>query len=88
MKYKPHYEYGEHGLWAATMIKSSPMRRYRGYLLTTSIRPRMEASLPEMQIMHDNMNSLRGFLDGCQNKWDFSASIADRFTRPNGVLLH
>lgn len=88
MKFKPHYDPGE-AVLAHIDYVSSPFRMLRAGMLAGGVSVALYAARITVTSWNTDhyLKSLMRFTEMCQRKWEFSASIADRFTRP-GTVFH
>ena len=90
MAFKPHYDPGEAVLnLSGEAWVTSPYRMFRGGLMCGGVSVALFSArhLVEAWNTDHYFKSLMSFLAACVRKWEFQASIADRFTRP-GTVFH
>lgn len=85
--FKPHYGPGE-AVLAQVDYHTTPLRLFRAGLMAEGVSVALFAARThnDMVATDSYFKSLMGFITGCVRKWEFQASIADRFTRPGAVF--
>jgi hypothetical protein len=89
-KAKPFYGRGEHSLWADTVGVSSILQgltlvyKYDGIFSGHTLTIERASYRNHLH----SIEQMMGFLDRVQDKFNFSAKVAEMFTRPNGAILH